>query len=66
MKNFEQVDRFDKQDANANRWIYMCHSGGYVMAKHPRCPPTVFTLKEWAKFDRYERPTKAAKIPTDD
>jgi predicted metal-binding protein len=66
VKKFEQVDRFDKQDANANRWIYMCHSGGYVMAKHPRCPPTVFTLKEWAKFDRYERPTKPATIPTDD
>lgn len=65
MKKFEQVDRFDKQD-NYGRLIYMCHSGGYVMAKRPRCMPAVFTLKEWAKFDPYDRPIKPATIPTDD
>lgn len=54
MKKFEQVDRFDKQDA-IGRWVYMCHSGGYVMAKRDRCMPKVFTLKEWAKLERYER-----------
>lgn len=56
MKRFERVDRFDKQDDKGRRWIYMCHSGGYVMAKHPKCMPKVFTLKEWAKLDKYEKP----------
>lgn len=64
MKQFEMVDRFDKQDDKGRRWIYMCHSGGYVMAKHPRCFPTVFTLKDWAKLERYNRPVIPATLPT--
>ncbi|MNK70407.1 hypothetical protein D3C87_898260 [compost metagenome] len=64
MKKFEQVDRFDKQD-EFGRWIYMCHSGGYVMAKRPRAFPKVFTLKEWAKLERYNRPTTPATLPTE-
>jgi hypothetical protein len=59
VKKFEQVDRFDKQD-EFGRWTYMCCSGGYVMAKRPRAFPKVFTLKDWAKLERYSRPILSA------
>jgi len=62
MKNFEMVDRRDKQD-QYGRIVYMCQSGGYVMAKRPRARPVVFTLKEWAKLERYERPAVPVQVP---
>ncbi|MCG7324324.1 hypothetical protein [Achromobacter sp. ACRQX] len=62
MKQFEMVDRFDKQDEHG-RLIYMCHSGGYVMAKRPRAFPKVFTLKDWAKLERYSRPITPVTLP---
>lgn len=62
MAGYENVERFDKED-EGGRWIYMTHSGGYVMAKRYRSrgKPTIFTLKEWARLARYVKAAESAK-----
>ena len=62
MKSFERVDTAPGYDEH-EKIVHMVTSGGYVMAKRPRCAPFVLTLKEWAKIPK-EPPSVQFK-PTD-
>lgn len=35
---------------------YMACSGGYIMARRPRCMPFVLSEKEWGKWDLFREP----------
>jgi hypothetical protein len=50
-----KADRYGHNNAPTaeqfwSRVTYMCHAGGYVMARRPRCSPFVITEKLWRSF----------------
>lgn len=42
---FPQGPKADYRDGS--KTVLMARSGGYVMVKHPRCAPFVWTEKQW-------------------